>query len=218
MDSACFSLARYASRTWAHSSRHRFSAHPTPRLLTVWMVAAIRQCRRGSFPGVFSRMPWSKWGSVPSVTNYSRNCPTPAYTVTMKTWTLCAAILLAASSTAHATTLFDQLGGEAKLRPAVDELVNIMLDDDRINFVFAETDLPKFKGLLYDQLCQLSGGPCQYKGRDMFAAHQKLKVKNAQFNALTEDLYRAMDRVGIAYRVQNKLVAKLAPMQREIVK
>jgi hemoglobin len=136
----------------------------------------------------------------------------------MKTSTLCTVLLLAASSTAHAATLFDQLGAEAKLRPAIDELVNIMLDDDRINFTFAETDLPKFKGLLYDQLCQLSDGPCTYKGRDMFTAHQKLKVKNAQFNALTEDLYRAMSRVGIPYRAQNKLVAKLAPMQRDIVK
>jgi hemoglobin len=117
-----------------------------------------------------------------------------------------------------AASLFDQMGGEAKLRPAVDQLVTIMLDDDRINFTFAETDLDKFKGLLYDQLCQLSGGPCLYKGRDMVTAHQKLKVKNAQFNALTEDLYRAMGRVGIPYRLQNKLIAKLAPMQRDIVK
>jgi hemoglobin len=141
-----------------------------------------------------------------------------AYNLRMKMRALCAIALLAASTTVHAATLFDQLGGEAKLRPAVDELVNIMLDDDRINFTFAETDLQKFKGLLYDQLCQLSDGPCVYQGRDMFTAHQKLKVKNAQFNALTEDLYRAMSRVHIPYRVQNKLVAKLAPMQRDIVK
>jgi hemoglobin len=132
---------------------------------------------------------------------------------------LFAAAILSLSYGAHAAaSLFDQMGGEAKLRPAVDQLVTLMLDDDRINFTFAETDLEKFKGLLYDQLCQLSGGPCLYKGRDMLSAHRKLKVKNAQFNALTEDLYRAMSRVGIPYRLQNKLIAKLAPMQRDIVK
>jgi hemoglobin len=136
----------------------------------------------------------------------------------MKRLTLCTTLILAAAPTAHAANLFEQLGGEAKLRPAVDELVNIMLNDDRINFTFAETDLNKFKGLLYDQLCQLSEGPCTYKGRDMVTAHQKLKIKNAQFNALAEDLYRAMSRVGIPYRAQNKLVAKLAPMQRDMVK
>lgn len=137
----------------------------------------------------------------------------------MRAQTLCATLLLGASFSAHAYgTLFEQMGGETKLRPAIDELVSIMLDDDRINFVFAETDLAKFKSLLYDQLCQVSDGPCTYKGRDMFTAHKKLKVRSAQFNALTEDLYRAMSRVGIAYRLQNKLIARLAPMQRDIVK
>jgi hemoglobin len=136
----------------------------------------------------------------------------------MKLRILCATLLLSASAGAHAATLFDQLGGEPKLRSAVDQFVTIMLDDDRINFVFAETDLDKFKGLLYDQLCELSSGPCVYKGRDMLTSHKKLKVKNAQFNALTEDLYKALDRVGVPYRVQNRLVAKLAPMQHDIVK
>ena len=118
----------------------------------------------------------------------------------------------------HAATLFDEIGGEPKMKAAVDELVKIMLDDDRINFVFAETDLDKFKGLLYAQLCQLSGGPCTYTGRDMYTSHQKLKVKNAQFNALTEDLYVALKLVGVRYRTQNKLIALLAPMQHDIVK
>jgi hemoglobin len=127
-------------------------------------------------------------------------------------------LLSLAVPSSHAATLFDQIGGEPKMKAAVDELVKIMLDDDRINFVFAETDLDKFKGLLYAQLCQLSGGPCTYTGRDMYTAHQKLKVKNAQFNALTEDLYIALSRVGVRYRTQNKLIALLAPMQHDIVK
>jgi hemoglobin len=75
-----------------------------------------------------------------------------------------------------------------------------------------------FKIRLYSQLCNLSGGGCAYTGRDMHTAHSKLDITNAEFNALTEDLYKAMDRVGVSYRVQNKLVALLAPMQKDIVK
>jgi hemoglobin len=129
-----------------------------------------------------------------------------------------AALLSLSMSSSRAASLYEDLGGEPKLKASVDELVKIMLDDDRINFVFAETDLDKFKGLLYAQLCQLSGGPCSYTGRDMFTAHQKLKVKNAQFNALTEDLYVALQRSGVPYRTQNRLIALLAPMQHDIVK
>ena len=61
-------------------------------------------------------------------------------------------------------------------------------------------------------------GPCIYDGRDMHAAHAKLPINNAHFNALTEDLYIAFDRVGVSYALQNQMVAPLAPMQRDIVK
>jgi hemoglobin len=129
----------------------------------------------------------------------------------------CAMLLLYASAHA-AEPLFFRMGGEAKLKPAMDELVAVMLEDERINFVFAQTDLTKFKHLLYTQLCELAGGPCIYDGRDMRTAHAKLPITNAQFNALAEDLYIAFDRVGVSYALQNEMIALLAPMQRDIVK
>jgi hemoglobin len=129
----------------------------------------------------------------------------------------CAMLLLCLS--AHAEEpLFFRMGGEAKLKAAVDELVVVMLADERINFVFAQTELTRFKHLLYTQLCELAGGPCIYDGRDMRTAHAKLPITNAHFNALTEDLYIAFDRVGVSYALQNQMIALLAPMQRDIVK
>jgi hemoglobin len=116
------------------------------------------------------------------------------------------------------TTLFDAMGGEATLRAAVDHFADVVEADDRINFTFADTDMMKFKQLLFDQLCNLSGGPCKYGGRDMRTAHEKLKINNAEFNALAEDLYIGLQQAGVSYRLQNKLMAKLAPMQRQIVK
>ena len=131
--------------------------------------------------------------------------------------TACGLLLLCTS--AHAEQpLFFRMGGEAKLKAAVDELVVVMLADERINFVFAQTELTKFKHLLYTQLCELAGGPCIYDGRDMRSAHAKLPITTAHFNALTEDLYIAFDRVGVSYALQNQMIALLAPMQRDIVK
>jgi hemoglobin len=126
---------------------------------------------------------------------------------------------LAFANTARAEeTLFAQIGGEATLKATVDTMTDIMLDDERINFTFANTDLAKFKKLLYEQLCELAGGPCKYTGRTMFEAHKKLNTNNAQFNALAEDLYKAFEKHGVPYRVQNKMMALLAPMQPDVVK
>lgn len=138
---------------------------------------------------------------------------------TLRRGTLAALTALALSSAVQADdTLFEQLGGAARLRGAVNEFVLLIQADDRINFTFADTDLTKFKQLLYDQLCALANGPCKYTGRDMRTSHAKLNITDAQFNALAEDLYAALDRVHVPYRLQNKLVALLAPMERDIVK
>jgi hemoglobin len=128
-------------------------------------------------------------------------------------------LALACATNARAEeTLFAQIGGEPKLRATIDTMVEVMLVDKRINFTFAETDLAKFKGLLYDQICELTGGPCKYTGRDMKTSHEKINSNNEMFNALAEDLYIAFEKHGVPYRVQNKVVALLAPMQPDIVK
>jgi hemoglobin len=114
-------------------------------------------------------------------------------------------------------TLYESMGGEPALRSAVEHFADLVQTDDRINFTFAEADMSKFRKLIFEQLCNLSGGPCKYTGRDMRTSHVKLNINNAEFNALAEDLYIALDRAGIPYRLQNKLMALLAPMQHDIV-
>lgn len=132
------------------------------------------------------------------------------------------AVLLAAAMFAPATyaenTLYEQIGGEPVLRKTVEEFVLIMEDDDRINFAFGNTDITKFKQLLFEQLCNVTGGPCQYTGRSMEESHRELAIDNAMFNALAEDVYLAFDRAGVPYRLQNKVMAIFAPMQKDMVK
>ena len=129
-----------------------------------------------------------------------------------------ALLAMAGSALAAEPTLFERIGGEAKLRAVVDDFMDVMESDDRINFTFAETDLAKFKQLLYEQICELTHGPCRYSGRDMRTSHLKLNVDNAMFNALAEDLYIAFERQHVPYHLQNRVVAMLAPMQPDIVK
>jgi hemoglobin len=127
-----------------------------------------------------------------------------------------ALVLMSAGARAD-KTLYESMGGESVLRTAVDHFADNVQTDDRINFTFAEADISKFKRLIFEQLCNLSGGPCKYTGRDMRTAHAKLSINNAEFNALAEDLYLALDQAGVPYRLQNKLMALLAPMQHQIV-
>ncbi|HYD78253.1 MAG TPA: group 1 truncated hemoglobin [Paucimonas sp.] len=114
-------------------------------------------------------------------------------------------------------TLYRELGGQEGIRKIIDDFKLIIMDDARINASFKDVDIAHLKKRLAEQFCALAGGPCKYGGKDMTLIHADLGITVAQFNALTEDLQQALDRNGIPYRVQNRLIAKLAPMQREIV-
>ena len=129
------------------------------------------------------------------------------------------ACLIAASSLALAqdAATFEGLGGKPGIKKIVDTLLPIVLADPRIKDSFQDIDMKHLGMRLEEQFCMLSGGPCVYKGKDMADIHDGLNISNAQFNALAEDLQIAMERNGVPSRIQNKLVAKLAPMQRAIV-
>jgi hemoglobin len=114
-------------------------------------------------------------------------------------------------------TLFDELGGKDGLMKIVVDFKDYYLADKRIADQFDNINLDRLTERLYDQFCELSGGPCHYPGRDMYASHKGLHINLAQFNALVEDLQFAMDKNDIPFRTQNKMVALLAPMKQAIV-
>lgn len=118
---------------------------------------------------------------------------------------------------ASGETLYDELGGRENIIKFTNELIDISLVDDRIKETFDNVNIERLRQHIADQLCQLSGGPCKYTGRDMKKSHVPLHITDAQFNALAEDLQIAMDHARVPYRAQNKLLAILAPMERDIV-
>lgn len=107
--------------------------------------------------------------------------------------------------------------GQAGVDRVVDELVDRSVADPRIGDIFKGHDLVRLRRTLKEQFCYLLNGGCHYSGRAMRAAHKDLGLQNADFNALVEHLQVAMDHERIPFRVQNRFLAKLAPMQRTTV-
>ena len=85
-------------------------------------------------------------------------------------------------------SLFERLGGKDAIVAVVDDFVANVGADDRINAFFANADIPHLKQMLVDQICQATGGPCQYGGKTMAEAHKGMGVKQEHFDALVEDL------------------------------
>lgn len=133
-----------------------------------------------------------------------------------------AAGLLLASAAAFAQTpaddaLYRAWGGKSGIRAVMDDFVPRLFDDPRTARFFKGVDRDNLVLQLTDQLCQQAGGPCVYKGKDMKLIHEDLDIRRGDFNALVEILQQSMDARGIPFAAQNGMLARLAPMHREII-
>lgn len=127
------------------------------------------------------------------------------------------ALLLTASPALADDPLYADMGGQAGIDRLVDASVDNYLADDRIKAIFDQSNMDRIRAEFKTQFCQVAGGPCVYKGHDMTAAHKGLHLTNADFNAVVEDLQAAMETCGIPFAVQNRFLARLAPMQHQVV-
>jgi hemoglobin len=114
-------------------------------------------------------------------------------------------------------SLYDRLGGVNAIKVVVDDFVGFVGADTRINGRFAKTDIPKLKERLVEQICQGTGGPCTYKGKDMVATHKGMNIADNEFGALVEDLLKALDKNKVPAKEKEELLGILGPMKPAIV-
>jgi hemoglobin len=114
-------------------------------------------------------------------------------------------------------SVYQAFGAKPGLVKLMDHFVDGLLKDVRTAPFFATTNQERLKTLLVEQLCQEGGGPCKYTGRDMASSHAGMSVAKSHFNALVEVLQVSMDAQGIPFTAQNKMLARLAPMNRDII-
>ena len=122
-----------------------------------------------------------------------------------------------AQASAPADPLYQSFGEKPGLVVLMDDFMTRLLADPRTGPHFKPANQQRVKEQLVEQLCALSGGPCVYKGADMKSSHANLDIKKSDFHALVEVLQQSMDAKGIAFREQNKMLALLAPMSRDII-
>jgi hemoglobin len=116
-----------------------------------------------------------------------------------------------------AGSLYDRLGGIDAITAVVGSFRDQVAADDRINLKFARTDLARLTKMLIDQVCEATGGPCQYTGRSMKEAHASMGVTDGEFDALVEDLVATLKQFNVGKAEQDELLGVLGPLRSEIV-
>lgn len=113
--------------------------------------------------------------------------------------------------------LYEAFGGKEGLTALMDDAMTRWLANPRTRPFFEHADQARIKDLLVKQFCVVMHGPCTYDGRTMAEAHRGLNISEGSFYALVEELQVAMNQRHIPFNAQNRLVAALAPMHRDII-
>ena len=91
-------------------------------------------------------------------------------------------------------SLFEQLGGEPKLRAIVDDFVDRCFDDIMIGFLFARAERDRLKRLEYEHAANHLGAPIEYSGRSLDQAHRPHRIFGGQFDRRRQILLDTLRR------------------------
>jgi hemoglobin len=136
---------------------------------------------------------------------------------------LMAVVALTVSACASAPpepTLYQRLGGRDAIKGVVDDFVANVVADPRVNSRFKGLQpaaVAKLQTNLADQICDATGGPCAYLGRDMKTAHAGMRITDAEWSATVDDLVKSLNKFKVGSKEQQELLAILGPLKKDIV-
>ena len=127
-----------------------------------------------------------------------------------------------AQSSRAEKSLYERLGGQPAIEAVANGLVDRILADKRVNKWFEHAssspeNTKSYKAKLTAFICTSVGGPCQYTGRDMVAAHRGRGVTNEAFNAVAEDLSAQLDQLKVPVKEKGEVMKLIGSLKPSIV-
>jgi hemoglobin len=124
---------------------------------------------------------------------------------------------------AEKPSLYDRLGGVYSIATVVDDLVDRIMIDPRLNanplVDEAHHRVPPagFKYLVTEMVCWATGGPQKYTGRSMADSHAHLKITSAEWEAFLDDFQQTLDKFALPAQEQAELKAIVNSTRSDIV-
>ena len=126
-------------------------------------------------------------------------------------------------STPEPPTLYDRLGGVYSIAKVVDDFIDRIMVDPRLNAnprvdeAHHRVTPPGFKYLVTEMVCWATGGPQQYSGRTMGDSHRHLQITPQEWEAFSDDFQQTLDAFAVPAAEQAELKAIVASTRDAIV-
>jgi hemoglobin len=124
---------------------------------------------------------------------------------------------------AEKPALYDRLGGVYSIATVVDNLIDRVMADPRLNanplVDEAHHRVPPagFKYLVTEMVCWATGGPQKYSGKSMADSHAHLKITGKEWEAFLDDFQQTLDKFAVPDKEQAELKAIVNSTRSDIV-
>ena len=121
------------------------------------------------------------------------------------------------------TSLYERLGGIYNIATVVDDFIDRIMVDDRLNANPRVNDAhhrvqpPGFKYLVTEQVGEVTGGPQRYTGRSMADSHRDLLITAEEWQAFIDDFNQTLDKFGVPQQGRAELLAIIESTRDDIV-
>lgn len=125
--------------------------------------------------------------------------------------------------TPETPSLYDRLGGVYPIATVVDDFIDRIMDDPRLNAnvkvdeAHHRVSRAGFKYLVTEMVCWAAGGPQRYTGRNMHDSHAHLAITEDEWQVFLGDFRTTLDKFNVPAREQAELVAIVESTKNDIV-
>jgi hemoglobin len=122
-----------------------------------------------------------------------------------------------------AKSLYDRLGGVYPIAAVVDDFIDRIMDDPRLNANPAVNEAHHrvsragFKYLVTEMVCWATDGPQKYTGKSMYDSHAHLGITAGEWTAFLDDFRATLDKFGVPAAEQSELFAIVESTKKDIV-
>ena len=142
-----------------------------------------------------------------------------------RTLFVCSLLLLVAMSTLAADapkspSLYTRLGGYDAIAAVTDDFIARLAADKQLSrFIVghSQDSLMKLRQHVVEFLCNATGGPCVYMGRDMKTAHKGMGITESDWDLSVKALTATLDKFKVPEKEKGEVLAAVGPLKAQIV-
>ena len=142
-----------------------------------------------------------------------------------RTLLVCSLLLLAATSLLAADapkspSLYTRLGGYDAIAAVTDDFIGRLAADKQVSRFFvghSQDSLMKIRQHVVEFLCNATGGPCVYMGRDMKTSHKGMGITESDWDLSVKALVATLDKFKVPEKEKAEVLAAVGPLKAQIV-